>query len=92
MMPVSRKRKTRKVKVRSLWRARVDEEQLLFEVLCHFPGMTACQSEKEIDEYLSCERCRDFEIKLCPGKGLSAYACMDCMRDKVLRGEGWNTL
>ena len=91
-MPVSRKRKTRKVKMRSFRRTRIDEEQLLFEVLAHFPAMTACQSEEEMDEYLNCIRCRDYEMKACPGKGLSAYGCMDCMRDKVLNGEGWNIL
>ena len=91
-MPVSRKRKTRKVKMRFLRRARIDEDQLLLEVLAHFPGMTTCQSEEETDKFLNCIRCRDYEMKVCAGKGLSGYGCMDCMRDKVSSVEGWNIL
>lgn len=70
-------------------RKSLDGEQLLLEVLAHFPGMADCQSEEEMDSYLDCVRCADYRD--CGGQGRKGHGVMDCMAQKLLQGKGWKS-
>ena len=61
-------------------------------LMMHFPETmnrdfeTYPEYEAAIDS-LSCEKCQDYKIQVCPGRHLKGEQCFDCFADSVINGE-----
>jgi hypothetical protein len=82
-MPVSKRRKRKRVRCRHALRR---DEQVALMVMAHFPEVVACGSGERI-EAMSCRECVDFQQESCPGQELEGWECIACMAKKVERGE-----
>lgn len=57
------------------------QDEVMLMVMMHFP-------HAQCDSDLMCGECEDLHSGACSGEGRRGAAVIECMRDKVLHGEG----